>query len=646
MNAPPGFLAFVDQQTPGTSPNKPSPLSRTAPARAMQTEPLQGTPGPGTYEAATSFVPRHAIIAGKSMAATERIARVFMEPYAASIVNNPGKQILRGAPAWRMGVRDRSPGKLHMGAHAGSGSGAHSPGPKYYPKTESSAVAARLGTADRDRDANLRYLSAGHSESLKGHLSPGPIYRSPSGKGIAKTIGDAPVTVFGTSQRSEVVSRASLHVPGPGAHDVQSDAPSAHVRGGRFSPVKSRPTSPMRFDRFQTPFISAAHSTADNMRAKYNPGVGEYLPCSPEQTSRMKRQGASPFGRAHRDPGVVGEQRAFVDEGFLRMGTSGAEYQDVPDEWAYKPLVNHASFAKGERFVRPELGTSKAGPLISSLHAKHSQCGAEGPGPQAYDVLALEEHMRAKRNALSFARQPRDLASLRQNETIGPGPGAYYPRAGPDTPGWRMGSRLENEGALGAAMKTADAPGPGAYEVDKATSAQKKAGYSFGSAKDRRSFIPPSVTPGPGAHHPDEPETSRSASPVKFGSEAGTETRRGSPGKQRGQSFGARTEGGFISQAHSAADGYAKNSPGPKYSYGLEHTHRRASMHRFGKGTRDALTKLFTGHRSVSSGSKDAPGPGAYDVRGFRDPQGNKFERHGGYSFGTSKRPPLATVRF
>jgi len=67
-------------------------------------------------------------------------------------------------------------------------------------------------------------------------------------------------------------------------------------------------------------------------------------------------------------------------------------------------------------------------------------------------------------------------------------------------------------------------------------------------------------------------------------------------------------------------------------------------------GTRKKLTNSEfiskTHSRSDKRDAKDTPGPGAHDPKGEVTGNSNKFKNNHGWGFGTSKRAPLATVKF
>eukprot|EP00959_Pyramimonas_sp_CCMP1952_P342777 7181168-Pyramimonas_sp.AAC.1 len=108
--------------------------------------------------------------------------------------------------------------------HSNAVGGNDSPGPAYNPnfkvvkKNQGKTV---FTAADRDTE-KLRYISQQHCKDNIAVSTPGPgTYRLKQGKGIAKTMGDAPAYKFSTDkQRGLLSERELLYHPGPGAHTL------------------------------------------------------------------------------------------------------------------------------------------------------------------------------------------------------------------------------------------------------------------------------------------------------------------------------------------------------------------------------------------------------------------------------------------
>jgi len=95
------------------------------------------------------------------------------------------------------------------------------------------------------------------------------------------------------------------------------------------------------------------------------------------------------------------------------------------------------------------------------------------------------------------------------------------------------------------------------------------------------------------------------------------------------------------------------DSPGPgNYSHATSHpasdmnsTHRRSNRTVFTREKRGNDSVFISKMHSNASAPADTPGPGSYKLQGLAG-NSNKYKNSGKFSFGTSVRPSLATVRF
>ena len=191
--------------------------------------------GPGSYAAGSSFqAATPALSPTKHRAMSPEKTFRGAEPAGRG---DPGRQAFRASAAYSFGLK-KSEKTFISREHSRAEQGSSSPGPKYHPNSERTRLPSySFGTAGRDA-GKLRYTSEEHSREKRGQDTPGPgTYRSRQGKGIAKTMGDAPTFKFGTAASvgdAKVRTRLS---PGPGAHVLPStigDSPAYS-----FSPMNS-----------------------------------------------------------------------------------------------------------------------------------------------------------------------------------------------------------------------------------------------------------------------------------------------------------------------------------------------------------------------------------------------------------------------
>ena len=119
---------------------------------------------------------------------------------------------------------------------------ADSPGPAlhtpHFEAVDAGVKPARFGHADRATEAK-RYISHSLATTDTG-ATPGPgAYRYRTGKGCARTIGDAPVTVIGTGERPPINAAADPDVPGA-KYDVPGALDARPGRGFSIAPLNSR----------------------------------------------------------------------------------------------------------------------------------------------------------------------------------------------------------------------------------------------------------------------------------------------------------------------------------------------------------------------------------------------------------------------
>jgi hypothetical protein len=159
----------------------------------------------------------------------------------------PGEYVMPGSlgetvvyhtsSSYSFGIKPEAHVNLYISKqHSKATGGMDSPGPSYLPNykvTKKSLGSTVFSTADRDTES-LRYISPQHCKDNLAATTPGPgTYRLKQGKGIAKTMGDAPAYKFSTDkQRGMLSERELLYHPGPGAHTLP----------GSFDPNKRNPS--------------------------------------------------------------------------------------------------------------------------------------------------------------------------------------------------------------------------------------------------------------------------------------------------------------------------------------------------------------------------------------------------------------------
>mmetsp|Transcript_31773 Transcript_31773/g.61208 ORF Transcript_31773/g.61208 Transcript_31773/m.61208 type:complete len:598 (+) Transcript_31773:281-2074(+) len=530
-------------------------------------------------------------------------------------------------------------------AHSKATGGGDSPGPMYQPSTAmTSKAAARAAFSTADRGAErARFISKMHCDENKGATTPGPgTYRLKHGKGVAKTLGDAPAFKFPEAPRDHVVTRAALYNPGPGAHQLPQTLGTRE--DGRNPEVTWAPKysfAPARVD---------GHSlTRDTgLGASKVPGPGTYdLKTSfgtgerdthIDSAMNSTRNPAFSFGRGGRSL----NRQPFISKQHVEPDPASPG----PIYMVTKKLADSAAGAKfgyGTRFYSPEEGPSHAGPFISQLHSQTSGPGSASPGPAYYKPKPASDSEAANGSKFSTTIRLKLGKGSNAHDWV-PGPGAYQlPKNAPELTG-RQSSKSFQAGAsysVASCLRTdftalsgvGDNPAPNEYEVDvgiarKDVRKPKAPGTKFGKCTNRSSFRT-DIGPGPGQYSPERRDMGSSFS---FGT---------SRSEDLGKMMNEKTK-------KKKGDG----TPGPasynlKTGKGFAKTMGDAAMTKFGTATR-GNTKMYLGPDHVKVDAAEAgggPGPGAYKpdgISGFS----NRYKNNGGCSFGTSKRPPMATVKF
>jgi len=280
---------------------------------------------------------------------------------------------------------------------------------------------------------------------MAGALSPGPAaYRIKSGKGIQKSMGDAPTHVIGTSKRSSVAASSSTWVPGPGTYFPKKVPESTGGRGPFNNPPSFSVASCIRSEvappasgvspgpaayevstglskpDMRKKAAPAFHFGKDTDRSSFlsrhvarNPGPGEYdrvvdrkgnanidRPLSPTAGPRSPTKGFS-FGGAVKKHGPeegrgsthrehLSTQHAEEHKGTL--GPSSSEYDVRPISFNKSRALTDAPSVK---FGTGKRGNSKQ--FISNVHSQADNAGNEdGGGPASYSVEASTKGRHSK----------------------------------------------------------------------------------------------------------------------------------------------------------------------------------------------------------------------------------------------------------
>lgn len=605
-----------------------STLGLTPTALDEQGKAMFGTPGPGTYAPPSSF---------RTWSPTSPNSSLKKKTYP---TGDPGKQVYEVSPAYSI-----------TGRNFGIDAKSENPSPAAYnPAVELSKPASErtvFGTSDREHEQH-RFYSELHNKANPPQDTPGPgTYRLAQTK-IAPRMAPShhtnlPSWKFGSApQREDEYASANAENPGP-EYDpmIKSGAPAY-----TFAPQGDLKMGATRNrDEGARLYISALHAEADKTyTSAETPGAGAYG--SPEITnlSPNKKEAMYSFAKAKR-----AQDKQFISEMHLRadpaLGTAKEtpgfvyEYPNVLDQRA-------AVFGTGPRMYAPENGGNAGGPFISKLHAE-ACTGFEGPGPGAY--------LRQEGNDLpqiKFGSSTRDDAIYAISD--GPGPGAYNPKAEKSSKLWQSGaysvaSNLRTDFTNSA---TKENPGPGQYDLDGKTDAEsrrsKAPAYSLGGGTKgiRDSFVPKLASPGPGTYEQDyermsSPTQRASSSPVKKGFSFGVRERT----KHEKSTVSVRYHGPLASQEQ-----LGTNSPGPcayqiKESRAVSKTDD-APMYKFGKAARDQPKQFISRvHADAGQVGMDSPGPGTYESQ-KSVVVASKHKNGAAFSFGTSQRPALASVRF
>lgn len=605
---------------------------------------LYGTPGAGAYDTVGSF--------GENV-------------------------VFNTAPGYSFGVKTEGEyaQPFLSEEHAKSLAMAHSPGPGYAYHDRSYKTVApthSFGTADRGAERG-RYISQTHCRENLAATTPGPgTYRLKQGKGISRTLGDAPAYAFSTApQRDFIGEKEMLTHPGPGAHhppnmvgdrDEHKNPTTEWTPKYSFAPHGSMDRGSLRQrDQDSAVFVSEAHSQSGCGLAKQSPGPGEYERRSGlgdvngrhliDSNQRNKYEPSHSFPKAKRATDAA--KKPYISKQHVdpNIEAPGPKY-DLPEK-----LLEGApalKFGSGRRFHSPEQGGNKAGPVIAMSRAFAEQTiGANSPGPAKYQLKEGKGIAKTIGDAPSWRFSTADRmgpSGKGAQETDVPGPGAYQlPKNTPELSGgggmYSAAPTHSVASCLRSSLVTKDPeePGPGAFETDVGIAnkdIRKRGGpeWKFGKDKNRHSFMKDNQTPGPGSYQPTTAKDVGRASAFSFG---GTH-----------QKSGSGTGSIHISKEH-AKEYIGKNSPGPgAYNLaegkGIAKTIGDAATIKFGTETRENTSKVFMGaeHVKIEAGIKNkVPGPGSYNPNGLAG-IGNRYKNTPGTSFGTSTRPPLASVKF
>mmetsp|Transcript_2655 Transcript_2655/g.3003 ORF Transcript_2655/g.3003 Transcript_2655/m.3003 type:complete len:625 (-) Transcript_2655:337-2211(-) len=252
------------------------------------------------------------------------------------------------------------------------GPDAASPGPKYElgSKILDGAPGLKFGTGRRFHQPEKGGNKAGpvishlHADQTIGANSPGPAqYKPKEGKGIHKTMGDAPMWKFGTAQRLGPEGKHSQEndmVPGPGAYQLPKNTAELSGGGGMYTAGPTYSVSSC---------LRTSIVTADPDEPA--PGAYETDKGIASQDIRKRRAPSSKFGKCTN-----------------RSSFMAAPNTPGPGNYSHSQStdVGHApkySFGMKSSMKQPsQLGGSK---YISKLHSKEYM-GTQSPGPGSYQM--------------------------------------------------------------------------------------------------------------------------------------------------------------------------------------------------------------------------------------------------------------------
>ena len=708
--------------------NKTGPRPRGVEDVAMdkfgKLKPGYGPPGLGSYEPPSTFVsvsPRHPEYQYRR-GMMERGPVGTKSAFSFGLKANP-KEFISAEHAKAMETYSPGPATIELEVLDKS---------FRYAKPMSPRIA--FSQADRFRPAKKVYLGGLAAASMGGQEGPGPGGTVlPQGKGLAKTLGDAPTWKFGTGpQRVAAGGKESLRKPGPGAHNpaqkLSQHNPPSYTFGSKGANGGLRD----RFGERHKEFMGS--SFAKTEAPVETPGPGAYkrddYPFDPDSADSKKKRYVTGEAHSYSFPHA---ERADPTMGSLgRWVNPGPEYLPAPSfrgtltNGFTKSSVNTKEFAvdtrtfeKAKRFHDVELGGGKAGPIISSQHMA-PQIGANSPGPATYGPFPYGS-VPADKKVPSWK-----IGTGPQNDTYVdmswvPGPGAHVVKKANEftgggyggmqkaAPAYRIASCLRSDPTAGS---NADVPGPGAYEVATAigrppslstvdpksgkviegkifgSDARKKNDPSYSFSKSSKSgfkaadmyYSGSAGIPAPGDHSHehrgdfgqgrviDDGKTVRWYGERPAFSIAGKEgpkgkTRMGLAGsgvsRYIGKMFTAECAGadspgpgaydlpspwldlGTVTQATANKNDAAKMRTLQKpFAVGV-------ATHKIGTGPRGS-DKLFVSkmHSQSTGGSRETPGPGAYSNVNGKVGNSGKYKASPSFGFGTSKRPPLNTVKF
>ena len=476
-----------------------------------------------------------------------------------------------------------------------------------------------------------------HCKENAAATTPGPgTYKRREGKGIAGSLGDAPAFKFGTAaQREFPGNRDSVHVPGPGAND--QPVPGAHSPEYTFAPHGSMDFGVARHrDQNEHVFISKAHSAQDMSRTD-NPGPGQYnIGSTMGSMNSSYYMDAALSARGH--PGFgFGTAKKFGEQ---KVQVFISKRHVDPDPASPGPIYDTRS-AVCAGMERVNFGAQRR-------FFEHK--GERSPGPAMYDTSHFASNQRplTQGSAVTIGTSKRPEVA---RSTWVPGAGSYTPKNAAETSGARgMFSRMPSYSVASnirsdpvAAGADPDEPGPGFYKVNGKEIqdlVKPRAGVTkFGKDTNRSTFMTTLPYPGPGTYDQHIPQSQKVAPTVTFGL-----TERSKNPKAR---FSTKL---YISSLHTA-DHLGAGTPGPgQYPHhtgkGVARSIGDGASWKMGTSKRDNKKMFISRAHSKTEGPGDSgqvPGPGQYKPNVEVT---SKFRSPGGSSFGTSKRPALATVKF
>ena len=618
---------------------------------------VYGVPGPGRYGTGAGAMGR------KATAVTLRRA----------------PDVPFGVPREKLEKKHAGPG-FEQDAH-----GKFGPGPMYKPDhhlTEPLEPRYYFAQAERSTEA-LRFVSKAHSMELAGVDMPGPdAHKRREGKGQAKTLGDAPTFVFGTGpMREPPYPLEVLHHP-----DARYDLPTSvgntdaspyrHYATHTFAPHGKQSLGMQRSrDDGKKMWVSEVHNKTATVHD--TPGPGAYdrrstLGSARPEITDTANHARSKFGKPKTFPKAPFDaKQPFQGDRFADADVTvpGPEYVTENAASVRFDRAPDYSFGSSTRFYSPELGGAEAGPYISRLHGKEME-GSQSPGPE-YTILGSVDEAAKRGNKFGKSKRSEPMTL---EASLVPGPGAYEPKSRVQHPADAAYSIASNRRTNLERKDSELEPGPGTYEENREISNTKwvsaKTRGTFGRDGNRGSFMAAPPVPGLGHYvHEVEQKTGyhRPAHKVMRTVRSGrvawlpgatavvdAATNVVKPKLGRHFSFGAKhMPSKFISRSHSHVEGVGMDSPGPgNYHYAKSHpnmdvssTHKRPDSIKFTRDKRGRDNVFISKLHSSSSAPADTPGPGSYKQQGLKG-MSNKFKNGGSFSFGTSTRPSLATVRF